>query len=117
MTLATLFSGSFLSTVVLETTPILLAALGCLYTMRANILNVALEGIMLIAAFCAISVGAATHSAALGVAAAVISGMLVAVVFGYISLYMRAGFIVAGIGINIFASGATVFMLERLYNN
>ena len=51
---------SFLSSVLEQTAPILLAALAAMITQRANILNVAVEGMMLVAAFTAIAVGGAT---------------------------------------------------------
>jgi simple sugar transport system permease protein len=72
---------------------------------------------MLVAAFAAIAVGAATQSWVLAVLAAVASSMLMALLFAVVTIRLRADFIVAGIGINILASGVTVFLLEKLYGN
>lgn len=112
-----LLGSSLLFVILLKTTPIWLAALGGAFTQKANILNLALEGMMLVGAFFAISVGAATQSALLAVLAAVVAGIVLSLLFAWASLYLRADFLVAGLGINLLAQGATVFLLERLYQN
>jgi general nucleoside transport system permease protein len=109
--------GQTLFVILLETTPILLAALGGAFTQQANILNIALEGMMLIGAFAAIAIGAATQSLVLAVAGAVLAGLLLSLLFAWVSLGLRADEIVAGIGINLLADGITVFLLEHLYQN
>ncbi|MBA3852647.1 MAG: ABC transporter permease, partial [Chloroflexi bacterium] len=53
--------------------PILLAALGGIFTQRAGVFNIALEGYMLVGAFVAVVVGSATGSVWLAVAAAVVA--------------------------------------------
>jgi len=55
----------FVASVLSQTTPILLAALAAMFTQRANILNVAVEGMMLAAAMTAIAVGDVTGSVGL----------------------------------------------------
>lgn len=112
-----LLNPAILGTLVLYTTPILLAGIGAAFTQQANILNIALEGMMLTAAFFSIAVGGATQSIPLALLAAVVSSMVMAAIFAYVSLVLKADVIVAGIGINLLASGLTVFLLERLYNN
>ena len=57
---------SLLASVLEQSTPLVLAALAAMITLRANILNVAVEGMMLVAAFSAIAVGALTDSAFIG---------------------------------------------------
>ena len=107
----------FLASVLEQTTPILLAALAAMITLRANILNVAVEGMMLSAAFAAIAVGGATGSAGLAFAAALLVAVAMALVFGVVSIVLRADFIVAGLGLNLLAAGGTLFLLERVYEN
>ena len=63
----------FLASVLAQTTPILLAALAAMITTRANILNVAVEGMMLVAAFVAIAVGQASGDVALAFLSAIIA--------------------------------------------
>ena len=56
---ASIAASQFLASTLEQTTPLLLAALAAMITTRANILNVAVEGMMLVAAFAAIAVGEA----------------------------------------------------------
>lgn len=107
----------FLASVLEQTAPILLSALAAMITLRANILNVAVEGMMLVAAFTAIAVGAATGDATLAFLAAVLSSIAMALIFGFVSIQLGADFIVAGLGLNLLAGGGTLFLLERLYQN
>jgi ABC-type uncharacterized transport system permease subunit len=111
------FNNSLWSFVVIDTTVILLAALGGAFTQQANILNVALDGMMLIGAFAGIAVGAATQSIAAAVLAAMAAAFALAIVFGWASLWLGADFIVAGIGIGLLTTGLSVFLLERLYHS
>jgi general nucleoside transport system permease protein len=100
-----------------QTVPILLAALAAMITLRANILNVAVEGMMLVAAFTAIAVGDVTGNALYAFAAALVAACLVSQILAVITLRFGADFIVAGLGINILASGSILFLLERVYNS
>jgi simple sugar transport system permease protein len=107
----------FLASIIEQTTPILLAALAAMITLRANILNVAVEGMMLTAAFTGIAVGAASGSAAIAFLAALVAAVAMSLVFGLVSIKLRADFIVAGLGLNLLAAGGTLFLLERVYQN
>lgn len=106
-----------LSAVLMQSTPILLAGLATMITLRANILNVAAEGMMLVAAFVAIAVGGMTGSAFVALIAAVAASIIVSMVLALFTLRLHANFIVAGLGINLLAAGGTVFLLERVYHN
>ena len=86
-------------------------------TLRANILNVAVEGMMLVAAFVAIAIGGITGSAFVALFAAVVAAIIVSMVLARFTLKLHADFIVAGLGINLLAAGGTVFLLERVYRN
>jgi simple sugar transport system permease protein len=106
-----------LGVLVLYSTPILLAGIGALFTQQANILNIALEGMMLTAAFFAIAVGATTQSWELAVFGAIVAAMVMASIFAFVTLVLKADVIVAGIGINLLGDGISVFLLERLYHS
>jgi simple sugar transport system permease protein len=107
----------FLFAVLSQTTPILLAALAAMITTRANILNVAVEGMMLVAAFTAIAVGDATGDAGIALLAALVAAVAVSLVYGFVAIVLHADFIVAGLGLNMLAAGGTLFLLERVYNS
>ncbi len=115
--LGQLVNADLLGALLLYMTPILLAAIGCVFTQQANILNIAMEGMMLTAAFFSIAVGAATQSVSLAILGAILSAMAMSALFAYVVLVLGADVFVAGIGINLLADGLTVFLLERLYNN
>ncbi len=109
--LQAIFSTSFAYSVLRVTTPLLFAALGGLVSDLAGVINIGLEGMMLAGAFAGVVVSAFTHSAFLGLVAAVASGVLMALILGYFSLKLKTDIILAGIALNLFASGGTVFLL------
>lgn len=112
-----IFSAAFCFAVLLQTAPILLAGLGGAFTQQANVLNVALDGMMLIGAFTSIAVGAATHSWLTAVVASALAGLVVGAVFATITIVFGADVIVVGIGLSLLAGGITVFLLVRLYGS
>ena len=111
------FSGAFLFAAVLQTAPLLLAALGGMFSQQASVLNIALDGMMLLGAFVSVSVGGATHSAALAVLAAMAASVAVALIFAVTTLYLRGNAVVVGIGIGTLMAGLTVLLLSTLYGN
>ena len=110
-----LFSAGIIAIILMKVTPLLLAAIGGAITDQANVLNIGLEGMMLIGAFTSIAVGATFHSWVVGVVAAMVSGILLGVVYAACSLWLKADFIVVGIGVNILAAGLAMFLLNQIY--
>ncbi|MCD2172573.1 ABC transporter permease [Rhizobium sp. C4] len=108
--LTAVFSFAFLVTVVRASTPLIFATLGGLVADLSGALNVALEGMMLIAALTAVvtSVYAPWYVAVL---AAVLAGALFGAIIAFFHLKLKADIILAGFAINILASGGTVFAL------
>jgi len=104
----------FFYSVLRVSTPILFAALGALISDRAGVINIALEGIMLISALTGVVFSAISGSAFLGLFMALLFGGLVAFSLGYVSLKLKSDIILAGIAINLIASGGTVFVLYLL---
>ena len=115
--LANILTASTLAIVLMKVAPILLAAIGGAVTQQGNILNIGLEGMMLIGAFTAISVGSAAGSALVGVVAAVVAAILLALLYALATLFFRADYIVVGIGVNLLAAGLSVFLLQVVYGN
>jgi simple sugar transport system permease protein len=107
----------FIASVLTQTAPILLAALAAMFTQRANILNVAVEGMMLAAAMAAIAIGDITGSVGIAILAGLACATALATVFAFVSIVLRADFIVAGLGVNLLAAGGTLFILEEVYQN
>lgn len=109
-----IFTTDFIFSVVRVTTPILLAALGAIVSDRAGVVNIGLEGIMLMAAITGVVISAQTQSAFIGLFAAVCAGILIALILGYFVLEMKSNIILGGIAVNLFASGGSVFLLYVL---
>ncbi len=109
--LSLIFTPEFGYSVIRVTTPILFAALGAVIANTAGIANIALEGLMLIAALVGVIVSTLTGSAWAGLGAAVLAGAIFAGVLAFFTLYYKTNIILGGIALNLFASGGTVFFL------
>jgi general nucleoside transport system permease protein len=101
----------FAFSVLRVTTPILFAVLGALISSRAGIINIGMEGIMLVSALTGVVVSAVTASAFIGLLAAVLGGVLISGILAYFTLKIKTHIILGGIAINMFASGGTIFFL------
>ncbi len=88
-------------------TPIALGALGGIFSERAGVVNIAIEGLMLSAAFTGFLVGATSGNLWLGVLAAILTGALMALLHGALSIHLRVDQIISGTVINILAVGLT----------
>ncbi|HWG84692.1 MAG TPA: ABC transporter permease [Deinococcales bacterium] len=113
------------------TTPLLLAALGGLYSEKSGIVNIALEGIMIFGALSAAIVAyeierpilAANPDANLwwapwaGVLSAVVVGALIALIHGVISIKYRSDQVISGTAVNLLAAGVPAVILQFLYGN
>ena len=78
-------------------TPILLTSLGLIITVRAGILNLGAEGIMAVAAMAGVVVVLSGYPLGIGLAAAVISGMAVSLVFGISTIYFKTDQVLTGL--------------------
>jgi general nucleoside transport system permease protein len=106
-----IFSAVFIASVLRISTPLILPALGGLISDRAGVTNIALEGIMLSAAFAGVIVSGYSGSVTLGVLAGILTGVGIAALLAFFHLYMKTDIFLAGIALNIMASGGTVFLL------
>ncbi len=109
--LRAIFSPSFAASILRVTTPILFASLGAVVADLSGVVNIALEGIMLIAAFTGVLVSALTGSAWVGLLAGMAAGSLIGVLLGYFHLKLKTNVILAGIAFNLLAAEGTVFLL------
>jgi general nucleoside transport system permease protein len=109
-----IFSALFLASVLRISTPIILPALGGLVSDLAGSVNIALEGIMLVAAFVGVVVSAFSKNIWLGVLAGMLAGILIAAILGFFHLFLETDIILAGMAINILATGGTIFLLYVL---
>ena len=91
-------------------TPLILTALGGLFSERSGVINIALEGILLTGAFASVLATYYTGDPWAGALAGVLAGMLVSLLHAVVSIVFRADQIVSGVAINLLAAGATQFL-------
>src|SRR5690606_3889673 len=96
-------------------TPLLLACLAGLYSERAGVFDIGLEGKMLMAAFASASVAAVTGSVWLGLVAGIFGSLLLAAVHGLASITFRGNQLISGVAINFLASGLTVLLGQKIF--
>jgi general nucleoside transport system permease protein len=96
-------------------TPLLLACLAGLFSERAGIFDIGLEGKMLMAAMSAGAVAYLTGSVWIGLLAAIAGSMLFALVHGVASITFRGNQLISGVALNFVASGITVLIAQDLF--
>ena len=95
--------------------PIILASLAGLLSFRIGLLNIALEGMLLIGAFVAVIVSYFTGSAYIGMLAAALTGGTLAFLFALFILKFKADNIVVGTAVNMLALGLTTYLLKVMF--
>ncbi|WP_377191252.1 ABC transporter permease [Ruegeria meonggei] len=96
-------------------TPLLLACLAGLYSERAGIFDIGLEGKMLMAAFFSAAVAAVTGSVWLGLLAGIASSLVLSGLHGLASITFRGNQLISGVAINFLASGLTVLIAQSWF--
>ena len=102
-----------LSSSFVRATPIALAALCGVISERSAVINIGIEGIMLMAAQAAVVAATLTHNLYVGLFAAILTGALVAALHAYLVIRFKVDQVVSGVAINIFGAGFTSFMSSR----
>ena len=119
--LGSIFSAAFLATIIRISTPLLLPALGGLIADLGGVVNIALEGQMLVAAFTGVIVSAyapgwlpglpAWSYALIGGLAGILAALLLSWIIAFFHLELGTDIILTGLAINILAAGLTVFLM------
>jgi general nucleoside transport system permease protein len=94
----------------LRAVPITLGALSGVLCERAGVINVAIEGQMLMAAFFSTLIGSVTHSAWIGLLSAAVVGGLMGYILALLCLRYRVDQVIGGFVLNIFATGVTSYL-------
>jgi ABC-type uncharacterized transport system permease subunit len=96
-------------------TPLLFAALGGLFSERSGVINIGLEGMMLMGAFWGIWGAEVTGSWLVGLLIGMVSGAVLALIHAVFSVSLRADQIVSGFSMNFLAAGITGFAYVSIY--
>ncbi|MCK6582469.1 MAG: ABC transporter permease [Anaerolineales bacterium] len=102
-----------LSSSLVRATPIALAALCGVISERSAVINIGIEGIMLMSAQAAVVAATLSGNLYVGLIAAILIGGLVALFHAYLVIRFKVDQIVSGVAINIFGAGATSFISSR----
>jgi simple sugar transport system permease protein len=108
------FASEMLLSTLRMATPILLVALAELYSERAGLVNIGLDGIMTFGALAGFMICYLTGSPYLGIVAGAIGGVIINMIYAFCTITLRAQQIVYGMAINIFAPAVAAF-IYRVY--
>ncbi|HXI85695.1 MAG TPA: ABC transporter permease [Verrucomicrobiae bacterium] len=109
-------TGQLVASTLRVSTPLIFAALGGMFCERSGVINIALEGMLLIGALGAAVGTLVSHSPWLGSACGMAAGVVLAAIYGLFVIRLRADQIVAGMAINMLAMGLTPFFCKILYD-
>jgi general nucleoside transport system permease protein len=113
--------SAFDATLVAQTlsfaTPLVFGAIGGMFSERSGVVNIGLEGMMLMGAFWGVYGADKGGTWAVGLLVAMVVGGLLALVAAFLKIHLRADQIVVGTGVNFLAVGITGYFFIQLYNN
>jgi general nucleoside transport system permease protein len=101
--------GTLLASTIRNATPLIFAALGGMFSERSGVVNIGLEGLMLISAFAGV-VGASLAGSAL-------AGLIFALIHALMSITFEADQIISGTAINLLALGGTGFLMVQVFGS
>jgi len=92
-------------TIITASTPLLIAAIGELVVERSGVLNLGVEGMMIIGAACAFAVTATTGSSALGIVSGMLAGAALSLCFGFLVLSLATNQVATGLALTLLGLG------------
>ena len=114
--LDTVFRADLIASMLVFATPLTFAAIGGMVSERSGVVNVGLEGMMLMGAFWGVYGADKTGSWVLGIVISMVSGGLMAAVHAVFAIHLRADQIVSGMAMNFLALGITGYFFTQLYH-
>jgi general nucleoside transport system permease protein len=114
--LDTVFTASLIASMFVFSTPLVFAAIGGMFSERSGVVNIGLEGMMLMGAFWGVYGADKAGSWAIGLLVAILAGGLLALVHAVFAIHLRADQIVGGTAVNFLALGITGYFFFQLYH-
>ncbi|MEW6127344.1 MAG: ABC transporter permease [Acidobacteriota bacterium] len=108
---------SLLASMIRLSTPLILAALGGLFSERSGVINIALEGMMLSGAFTAAAITAKTQSPWMGLLCACLAGLIVSLIHAVACIKYKADQVVVGTAINILFLGIPALLSGAMFDS
>ncbi|MDX1417085.1 MAG: ABC transporter permease [Candidatus Promineifilaceae bacterium] len=96
-------------------TPLIYASVGEVFTERTGVLNIGLEGIMLIGSFTAFAAVLYTDNLLIGIGATILVGIVAGLIFAIFTVTIKANQIVVGVAFNLLGLGMTGFLFRTLF--
>lgn len=110
MTIAGFDIPVLVAMLMVASTPILLAAIGELVAEKAGVLNLGVEGMMIIGAICGFAVAVQTGNPYLGMIGAAVGGALLSVIFAWLTLYLLSNQVATGLALTMFGLGLSALL-------
>jgi general nucleoside transport system permease protein len=114
-TLEGIFTAGLIAATLRFATPLAFAAMGGIFSERSGVVNIGLEGMMLVGAFFAVWGALWSGSWVVGLATGMLFGGLLALIHGFFCIHLRADQIVSGFAVNLLALGVTGFLFTQIY--
>ncbi len=112
-----IFQLAFILQVLRISIPYALPAMGATVSERGGVVNIALEGTLLISAFATTLATYLTGSPLIGIVCGIFAGVITSLLHSLVTVYFKADQIVSGIGINLLALGLTKFCCQLIFNS
>jgi len=103
-------TSALLSSTVVAAVPLMLAGLGELVVEKSGVINLGVEGMMLVGAVTGYAVAATSGNPWLGMGCAVLAGMVMALLFAIVAIGLRANQIATGLALTIFGTGLSAYI-------
>lgn len=105
MDVSTFDPVAFLFSILIASTPVLFAAIGELVVEKSGVLNLGVEGMMIVGAICGFAVAVETGSPVLGACAGALGGAALSLIFGLMTQYLLSNQVATGLGLTLFGLG------------
>ena len=114
--LSIVFTASLIASMFVFSTPLVFGSMAGIFSERSGVVNIGLEGMMLMGAFWGVYGADKGGSWVVGILVAMLAGGLLALVHAYFAIHLRADQIVGGTAVNFLALGITGYFFFQLYN-